>query len=56
MKLALVVAIAGATALALWLWARRVILHPLDVLTRATRRLREGHLASRVSPVERFPS
>jgi PAS domain S-box-containing protein len=39
--------VAGATALALWLWARRVILRPLDVLTKATRRLREGHFASR---------
>ncbi|HVP15423.1 MAG TPA: ATP-binding protein [Terriglobales bacterium] len=41
--------VAGATALALWLWARRVILHPLDMLTRATRRLREGNLASRAA-------
>ncbi len=47
-RMALVmVLVAGATGLALWLWARRFILQPTDVLTRATRRLREGHLSAR---------
>ena len=39
--------IVATTALALWLWAQRFILRPVDTLIRTTRRLREGHLSAR---------
>ncbi|HVP15417.1 MAG TPA: ATP-binding protein [Terriglobales bacterium] len=48
MYLTLVLAlIVLTTSLALWLWAQRFILRPVDRLTRATSRLREGDLSAR---------